>query len=156
MKARLLASLVLAATVALVTSACTFLTPQVTADKYDPSDGSSVVVGDVQVQNAILLSNDGETASLLANLVNRSDRSVTVKLQYENASGAKVDESIHLNAKSVKSIGDGSGEQLLLQGVDAPLGSLFTIYVQYGSATGAELGVPVLDGSLPEYAELLP
>lgn len=156
MKARLLASLVLAATVALVASGCTFLTPQATMDKYDPSDGSSVTVGDVQVQNAILLSEDGATASLLAHFANKSDRSVTVKLQFENAAGVKVDETLHLNAKSTKSVGDGNGEQLLLESIDAPLGSLFTIYVQYGSQTGAEISVPVLDGSLPEYSDLLP
>ncbi|HRN28449.1 MAG TPA: hypothetical protein PK890_01905 [Terrimesophilobacter sp.] len=156
MKARLLASVVLAATVALVTSACTFLTPQATLDKYDPSDGTSVTVGDVLVQNAILLSADGETASLLASITNRGSSSATVKLQYEDASGAKIDESIHVNANSTKNLGDGSGETLILENLDAPLGSLLDIYVQIGNETGAQFGVPVLDGSLAEYRGLLP
>lgn len=156
MKARLLASLVLATTVALLTSACTFLTPQATLDKYDPSDGTSVTVGDVMVQNAILLSADGETGSLLAVFVNRGSTPATVKLQYENASGAKVDENIRVNGNSTKTIGDGSGESLILENLDAPLGSLLDVYVQIGNETGDVFGVPVLDGSLPEYRNLLP
>lgn len=156
MKARLLASVVIAATVALIASGCTFLTPQATLDKYDPSDGTSVTVGDVLVRNAILLSADGETASLLASLINRGTSSATVKLQYENASGATVDETIHLNGSTTKLIGDGSGETLILEGLDAPVGTLLDIYVQIGNETGEVLGVPVLDGSLPEYRNLLP
>lgn len=156
MKARLLASVVLAATVALIASGCTFLTPQATMDKYDPSDGTSVTVGDVLVQNAIVLSADGETGSLLASIVNRGSSSATVKLQYENAAGAKVNESIHVNGNSTKRFGDGSGETLILNGLDVPVGSLLDIYVQIGNETGEVLGVPVLDGSLPEYRNLLP
>ena len=156
MKARLLASVVLATTVALLTTACTFLTPQATLDKYDPSDGTSVTVGDVMVQNAILLSNDGETASLLAVIVNRGSSSANVKLQYETASGAKVDESVLVDANSTKSIGDNRGDDLILENLDAPLGSLFDLYVQVGNDTGDVFGVPVLDGSLPEYRSLLP
>lgn len=156
MKARLLASVVLATTVALLATGCTFLTPQATMNQYDPGDGTSVTVGDVLVRNAILFSGDGETASLLAVFVNRGNSNATVKLQYENARGVKVDETVQVNANTTKTIGDNKGEKLILENVDAPLGSLVNIYVQIGSETGEVFGVPVLGGNLPEYRSLLP
>lgn len=156
MKARLLGTIVLAATVALVTSACTFLTPQATLDKYDPSDGTSVSVGDVMVQNAILLSADGETASLLAVFVNRTGSAQTVKLQYENAAGAKVDETVRVDANTTLTVGDKSGDTILFENLGTQPGALVDVYVQIGSETGEVFGVPVLDGSLPEYRSLVP
>ena len=47
-------------------------------------------------------------------------------------------------------------EPVLLEGIDTQPGGLVDLYFQYGSAEGIELGVPVLDSSLPEYADLAP
>ena len=47
-------------------------------------------------------------------------------------------------------------EPVLLEGLDTQPGGLVDLYFQYGSAEGIEIGVPVLDSSLPEYADLAP
>jgi hypothetical protein len=44
----------------------------------------------------------------------------------------------------------------LLPSIDTKAGSLLPIYFQYGTEPGKQLDVPVLDGSLPQYATLLP
>lgn len=156
MRARLAASAVLMALVLGGTTACTFMTPQVTLKHYDPSDGIGATVGQIEVRNALLLTADGESASLLINLVNPSDTGIQVKLQYENADKTKVDESVYVNAGSVKSLGGPDAAQLVLTGLDAQAGSLFPVFVQYDDVSGKQLWVPVLDGSDSHYADLLP
>ncbi|HEY9498273.1 MAG TPA: hypothetical protein VIQ78_04560 [Terrimesophilobacter sp.] len=156
MRARLAASAVLVALVLGGTTACTYMTPQVTTKHYDASDGIGATVGQIEVRNAILLTADGQNASLLINLVNTSDTGIQVNLQYQNSDKTKVDESVFVNAGSVKSLGGPDASQLLLSGLDAPAGSLFPVFIQYDDVSGKQLWVPVLDGSASEYATLLP
>lgn len=154
MRARLTASVVAASLVLAGTAGCTFLTPQATQMPYDPSDGVRAQVGDVRLLNAMLLTDDGETASLLVTVANGAKRSATVNVQYQDASGQRVDESVHVNASSMKTLG--AEQQLVLRDVDAQPGSLFPIYVQQGGEQGVEMLVPVMDGTLPEYADYVP
>lgn len=156
MRARLAASAVLVALVLGGTTACTFMTPQATTKHYDPSDGIGATVGQIEVRNAILLTADGESASLLINLVNTSDTGIQVKVQYQNADETKVDENVFVNAGSVKSLGGPDADQLVLTDLDAPAGTLFPVFVQYDDVSGKQLWVPVLGGSDDVYAGLLP
>jgi len=137
----------------LTASGCGFIAPQATTEHYDASDGTSATVGSVKVLNAILLSEDGETGNLIASVANTGNDRVTVTLQYEG-DGQKVDKKVSVAGNTVKSIG--TDEQFLLTGIGAELGSLFPVFVQYDDETGKQMLVPVLDGTLPEYAEYLP
>ena len=56
----------------------------------------------------------------------------------------------------MKTFGSSDTRQLLFSGINSKAGSLFPIFIQYGTLTGEQLLVPVLDGSLPEYSKLLP
>lgn len=135
---------------------CTFITPQATTDHYDPSDGIGATVGDLQVRNALLLTADGTTGSLLINLDNPTEYGVQVKVQYENAADTKVDESVYINAGSVASFGGPDADRITLTDIDAPAGSLFPVFIQYGDVSGKQLWLPVLDGSMSQYADLVP
>ena len=114
----------------------------------------------MKVRNALLLTNDGQQASFLVNLINDSEKTVNVLIQYDGttASGAsgKVDTRVQLDAREVKTFGSSDTRQLLFSGINSKAGSLFPVFVQYGTLTGEQLLVPVLDGSLPEYSKLLP
>lgn len=156
MRARLAASAVLVALVLGGTTACTFMTPQATTQHYDASDGIGATVGQIEVRNALLLSDDGKTASLLINLVNTSDRGIQVTLQYQNADKAKVDQGVFVNAGSVKSFGGPDSSQLVLTNLDAPAGSLLPVFIQYEDVSGKQLWIPILTGAESEYAGLLP
>lgn len=156
MRARLAASVVVAALVLGATAGCTFITPQVTVDHYDPSDGIGADVAGIQVRNALMLTSDGETASLLINLANSGKYGTTVNLQYNNASGEKVNQAVYVNSKSVKSFGGENDAKILMTGIDTSAGALFPVFVQPEGETGKLLAVPVLDGSASEYSALLP
>lgn len=156
MRARFAASAVLVALVLGGTTACTFMTPQATTKHYDASDGIGATVGDIEVRNALLLTADGETGSLLINLANPSKTGIQVNLQYLGADKTKVNESVFVNAGAVKSLGGEGAKQLILAGIDAQPGTLFPVFVQYDDVSGKQLWVPVLDGSEPHYADLLP
>ncbi|MCU1513147.1 MAG: hypothetical protein JWO10_237 [Microbacteriaceae bacterium] len=156
-KARIAASVVLAAALMLGTTACSFFATNATLKHYDPSDGVGVTVGDVQVRNAIVLTkDDGATASLLVNFINTGERDREVLVQYSDSTG-KVDRTVRLDAGETKSYGGRiGGQQLLLDNITTTPGELFPIWVQYGDETGKQMLVPVLDGSQSEYVGLLP
>lgn len=135
---------------------CTFITPQATTEHYDPSDGIGATVGDLQIRNALLLTADGTTGSLLINVDNPTKYGVQVKVQYENADKTKVDENVYVNGGSVASFGGPDAKRILLSGIDAPAGTLFPVFIQYGDVSGKQLWVPVLDGSMSQYADLVP
>jgi len=154
-RARVLLSVLLTAGVLLGTSGCNLLAPQSTTKHYDASDGVSGNVGDLQVRNAIVLSTDGKTGSLLVTVVNASDSAHSLSVQYTAATG-KVTQQVTLKPQSSTAIGTTGGPVITLENIDAPLGSLFPVYFQYGTETGILLLTPVLDGTLPQYSSLLP
>jgi len=127
---------------------------QATQLAYDPSDGIGTEVGDVQVRNALLISDDGETASLAVALVNSGDTNVQLTVSWEAESG-RAERNVSVPAGETVSLG-AEEDVLELEGVDAQPGSNFPVYFQYGDEEGRELAVPVLDGSLEEYSDLVP
>lgn len=155
MRTRAVATIAVGALVLFGTTACNFVAPQATLQAYAPSDGTETTMGDVKVLNAILLTEDGEEANLIASVVNDSDSRVQLTLQYE--SGAeKIDTTLSVGAGEAESINPIDGVEISLQNIDAKPGDMFPIYLQYGNAEGKQLLVPVLDGSFAEYKHLLP
>jgi hypothetical protein len=154
-RARVLLSVLLTAGILLGTSGCNLLAPQSTTKHYDASDGVSGNVGDLQVRNAIVLSKDGKTGSLLVTVVNPSDSAHSLSVQYTATTG-KVTQQLTLKPQSSTAIGATGGPAITLENIDAPLGSLFPVYFQYGTETGLQLLAPVLDGTLSQYSTLLP
>jgi hypothetical protein len=159
-RTRIAATVVVAATLLLSTTACTFLTPQSTLKVYSPSDGVDATVGKVEVRNAMLLSKDGQEASFVVSLVNDGQTDATVRIQYESKSSSgstrKVNANVQLSGGEVKTFGSSDTRQLVFNGIDTKAGALFPVFVQYGTFTGAQMLVPVLNGSLAPYGKLLP
>lgn len=155
--ARAAASVVLAGALLAGTAGCTFVTPQATLNKYDPSDGVGITVGTVDVRNAVaLVSKDGRAYSLLVTLVNNGTAPASVTLQYES-SGNKASIVKAVTPHSALSFGNTvDEEQIIILNPGAPAGALYPVYVQSGKAPGKEMLVPVLNGSLPQYKDLLP
>lgn len=154
MRARIVASVVLAAGILMGTSACNLLAPQATTNHYDASDGVSANVGDIAVRNAILIS-DGTDANLVVTIVNQGDTAHSVNMQY-TVGGEKVTQKLNVDPNTTVSLGAGDTPPLGLGSVDTQPGALFPVFVQYGQETGAELLVPVLDGTLSQYSTLVP
>lgn len=156
MRARIAASVVLAAGLLLGTSGCAFFAPQSTLIQYDPSDGVGNQVGSVKVRNALLLTKDGQRASLLVSFINDGTSGVDLNVVYTLTPGGKKTSTIHLEPGEVRTFGNTETDQLILQGIDKQAGELYPIFFQYGSHTGQQSLVPVLDGSWSNYVGLLP
>jgi hypothetical protein len=154
-RARVAASAGLTALVAIALAGCNFITPQATLVPYESSDGVSGKVGDVDVLNAVVLSEDGASGNLLFSALNSSDDDVELAVQFESG-GERVTIDLDVEAGSIGQFGFGEGGQVFLADIDTKPGGLIPIYFQYGSAQGRELLVPVLDGAQAEYSPFLP
>ncbi|SEN97773.1 hypothetical protein E3O25_00510 [Cryobacterium sp. TMT1-3] len=155
MRARIAASVVLAAGILLGTSACGFFAPQATLIQYNASDGVSGDVGDIHIRNALLLSADGELANLVVSVVNPTDTLQSLRVQYESSTG-KVSQDVPVEANTTVTFGTDGAASVVLENMDSQPGSLFPVYFQYGEETGVELLLPVLAGTQDEYSSLLP
>jgi len=129
------------------------LTYQATTEHYDASDGVSVNVGDLDVRNILVVSDDGEDGNLVLTVVNTGEDDVELGVQV--GEGGSEPLIIEVEAGATVSLG-GDEEPLLLEGIDTQPGALLPIFFQYGTAEGIEKLVPVLDGRLPEYSDLAP
>jgi hypothetical protein len=154
-KARLAASIVLTAALALGTTGCTLIAVQGTLKQYQPSDGVAANVGDLKVRNLFAVSADGNDLALVFTVINSGTSAQTLQLQYTDAAGNTQNLLVPVEANSSLSVG-GPDTQLVLRNTGATLGSLYPVYLVYGDATGTVAHVPVLDNRMASYTDLLP
>ena len=154
-KSRAAAAVVLMAGVVLGTAGCGFTATQATSIAYDASDGVSGTVGELEFRNAILLSDDGDTANLLLSVVNLGDEAVQLNVQYE-AAGEKVTARETIAGLTTVTLGSTDEPEIVLENMGSQPGALFPVFLQYGNETGVELLMPILDGSLDVYSSLMP
>lgn len=154
MKSRLVASAALSALVLLGATGCTFITPQSTEVKYSASDGVNIPDSDgpLDIRNAMIIATeDGSTGNLIAAIVNDTDRSETLTVELEGLDPI----TIRVGAGDTVSLG-ANAEPMRIDDLDTMPGATVEMYFQSGAATGATADVPVLDGTLPYYADLVP
>jgi hypothetical protein len=153
-KARLAASAALALGLALGASGCSMLTYQATTEHYDASDGVSANVGDLDLRNVLVVSEDGADGNLVMTVVNTGDDDATLGVQFGEGGGEVIE--VEVEAGQTLVLGSDEEEPVLLEGIDAEVGGLLPMYFQYGDVEGVEKLVPILDARLPEYADLAP
>jgi hypothetical protein len=160
-RSRVAVSAILAAGVLLGSSGCAFFSPVATQIAYDPSDGTSTTVGDIKVRNALAITEDGETVNLVMAVINSGEETAIVRFQYgfEGSEPTSSDLGIVVPVEAGETISFGNGDEAtdaILTDAGAELGGLMPVFVQYGDETGKTMLVPVLDGSLPGYEDLVP
>lgn len=155
-RARVTASIVFAAAVALGTTSCNLLAPQATLKVYDPSDGVSATVGEVALRNAIVFADGEDTGFLLVTVINKgtSPHAVTVQV----GSGDERQEfTLTVDGGSTTTFSSGDERRLELDPLQEPAGAVIPLFVQYGQEEGVEIDVPVLEqDTFTEYATLTP
>jgi len=154
-RARIAASVVLAAGILFGTSACGFFAPQSTLIQYNASDGVSGDLGAIQIRNGLLLSADGQLANLVVSVVNPTDSVQNLLVQYESSTG-KVSQNVDIEPNTTVTLGTDGAPSVVLENMDSQPGSLFPVFFQYGEETGIQLLLPVLTGFHDEYSNLLP
>jgi hypothetical protein len=130
------------------------LTYQATTEHYDASDGVSANVGDLDLRNVLVVSEDGVDGNLVMTVVNTGDEDATLGVQFGEGGGEVVE--VEVEAGQTLVLGSDEEDPVLLEGIDAEVGGLLPMYFQYGDVEGIEKLVPVLDARLPEYADLAP
>lgn len=157
MKSRLIASLAISALVVLGTSGCALLSTQATTIPYSPSDGVNIPdSGPLQLRNVLIVTDEeGADGQLVAAIVNATSDTHTLTIEYGEGSAAS-SERIRVPANSTVSLGTEETEPLTLEGIDTKPGSNLPMFFQSGDAEGILFDVPVLDGALDYYGDLLP
>lgn len=154
MKSRLVASAAISALVLLGATGCTFITPQSTKIEYAASDGVNVTgeYGPLDVRNAFIVANeDGSVGNLVAAIVNPTDEKATLTITVEGIDPM----AVTVPAGGTVSLG-ADEEPLRIVDLDTKPGATIEVHFQSGDSTGVKTSVPVLDGSLPYYADLAP
>lgn len=159
MKSRLIASIALGVAVVLGTSGCAFISTQATTIDYSPSDGVNVPgSGPLKVRNALIVAEEeGAEAGFVAAVVNDTNETHTLHIEFGEGAGAQKS-TVRVPANTVVSLGsvDSDTPPLLIDAVDGPPGAMVPVYFQSGEAEGVVFDVPVLDGGLDYYGDLLP
>ncbi len=155
MRARAAASVALAGIVLAMSAGCAFITPQATQQIDDVVDGASARIGDVAIENALAITEDGDTVNVVFAVVNESDDNVRLDISFDEG-GVQLSEQVWIDAGEQKTIGVPGDRQVIFEGANVELGGLMPVYMQYGDVEGNELLLPVLDGRLDEYRDLLP
>ncbi|MFV2145162.1 MULTISPECIES: hypothetical protein [Isoptericola] len=140
-----------AAVGALLLGACAPITTQLA---YSPSDGSRVDFEDADVRGLNLMvvsAAEGEQGRVLGALANESSEDVEFVLTTPGSGPV----SVPVPANGTVYLGTEDGEQVMLGSVAAIPGANLEASLSAAGAT-EDFYLPVLDGTLPEYAEYLP
>lgn len=159
MKSRIASSIALAAAILLGASGCGLFAPQGTTDQYAPSDGIDVDIADIAVRNLLLVaSEDGEIFNVTFTGVNPSESPVSLTINFVSEDGAAEASGDFLITPGSQFFGDleGEVEPVLVSIPNLAAGQTVTAYLQVPGSTDVERQVPVLDGTLAEYAPLVP
>jgi len=153
-KSRLVASAAISALVVLGATGCTFISPQSTKIEYSPSDGVNVPDSDgpLDVRNVfIVATEDGSVGNLVAAIVNPTDTRSTLTITLPGIDPF----TVTVPAGGTVSLG-ADEEPLRIVGLDTKPGATAEVHFQSGDGIGTKTEVPVLDGTLPYYADLVP
>lgn len=154
--ARSAAALVIAGSILLGTSACVFITPAGTLQRYDPTDGVQATVGSIAARNVVgVASEDGASISLLITLINSGTKPALVALQYTADGETTTVKEVVRAGETVSFGGSAEEEQIIVTGSDVVAGGLLPVYFQHSGLPGSQMLVPVLKAE-GIYADLAP
>lgn len=139
------------AVVLLGSTGCSAINAQATTKEYAASDGIGSDVGPVKLRNFLILSNgEDEPGRLVGTAVNVSDSPVRLTV-----AGSEGEARVTVPAKGEIRFEEQDEAAVQLPRTGAIPGSLSEVRVLVNTQE-ATVHVPVLDGSLEEYRELVP
>ncbi|MDT0158510.1 DNA modification methylase [Microbacterium sp. ARD32] len=150
---RLIAAAALGTAITLGATGCTFITPQETTNIVNIADGVDVAStgGPVVVRNALIVAtDDGSAGNLVAALVNDGDKSASLTVDVEGR-------QLNVRVPAGETVSLGAGEDpLLIEGLGVKPGATVEVLFRSGDESADPIQVPVLDGTLPYYKDLVP
>jgi len=150
---RALTATVIASLTVLGTTACNMASPVASLQMYAPSDGSQVDLGDLKARNLIYFVDNEGHFGFFGAFANSSSKEIDFNLGFTDAAGEKIFQQYSVGGFQVVNIGYQDQPALKID-LGEPAGSLVEITIT--SDAGTEyVKVPVLDGTLPEYRDLV-
>lgn len=145
------ATLAAVALAVLPLTSCALTADITTSNPYDASDGTGAVLGDVRSQNFLLVtSGEGDEAVLVGALTNDGDEAVVVTVTV-----GKDDVTVKVPAEGSVTLGLAEGQSRLVTTADVAPGLLTSVEVAVSGGGSEVKPLPVVDGTLPEYAAVL-
>jgi len=142
------------AATALALGGCSAYNPITTAEAYNVVDGVQVELGPAVRANNLLVftSEEGAVGTMSGALSNTGREGVEVTLGFEGADEVSID----VPPRGTVLLGADGDEQVDIDSVEAAPGSHLTVTLATAGEGSLEVEVPVFDGTLPEYAEIVP
>jgi len=140
-----------AVALAAVLSGCSTTNPITTEDAYSASDGVGGVLGAVSAENLLVIAAEADAPGAVQGaLTNRGEDEATVELSLGGDT-----ERFRLASGETLLLGGPEGEKVLMTTPAAP-GALADMTMSTAADGEVTIPVPVLDGTLPEYRDLVP
>ncbi|GAA4660566.1 hypothetical protein [Arthrobacter cryoconiti] len=139
---------------AMAFTGCSAINPQSTTVVYSASDGVRMDMGHLELRNVLIISGEaGGPGRVLGTFYNTSTAPITLTIS--GAQGSQTEVSIE---PGVPLVLNGKSDKAILSTVKAAPGALETIELRQsaGATETGTLNVPVLDGTLKEYKNLVP
>jgi len=158
LRLRAATGLALAGVLAALTLTGCSATNQITTEKeYNSSDGIGARLGDIKAINLLVVSAaKGEPGALLGALENTggADQTVTIAIGSDSS-------TVRVASGKTVLLGAPGGNaekdvDVTFDAIDEPPGAFVDLTLSTPDAGSTQVGVPVLDGSLPEYADSVP
>ena len=143
-----------AAAAASALAGCSATNPITTADAYNVVDGVQADVTEtVAARNLLVLtSEEGAEGVMTGALTNQGRDDVEVELSPEGGDSVTLD----VPAGGTVLLGSENGEEVEIDEVPVQPGALMTVTASTPDGGTHEILVPVFDGTLPEYSEIVP
>jgi hypothetical protein len=134
---------------------CSFTGNVASLQPYTPGDGQQVDLESVKARNFMYLVSDSGRGFLIGSLVSASTQDVTVKLQYINEdTSERSDFFFDVPAGSKIDFGFNGNIPIDVPVIEVP-GQTAKFYLLESDKINGSMQVPVLDGTLSEYRELI-
>ncbi|HET8601302.1 MAG TPA: hypothetical protein VFL99_13315 [Segeticoccus sp.] len=127
---------------AVALSGCSALSPQQTTEPYTPADGVSTTLGNVDLNDLLIVASaKGKPGVVSAQVSNQGNSRVTVKISSPDGTTLK---QVSVPAQSAVKLFEGGHGQTTLPSVPVPPGSMTKLRVSTPSEGTHEILVPVL------------
>ncbi|MBD8059431.1 hypothetical protein IC607_10670 [Cellulomonas sp. JH27-2] len=144
----------------LMLAGCSATNPMTTEKEYSASDGVRATLGDVRASNLMVLSSaKGAPGAVQGALTNdgATTRTVTLTAGDDTATvNVEPGQTVLLTEDTTGGAPGDGRENFTIPAVSVAPGALLPITIATDTAGSQDLAVPVLDGSQPEYATLIP
>lgn len=137
---------------ALLATGCSYSTPVQTQTLYPAGDGARIeLTSDVRGENIMVLAaGEGAEGAVFGALANDSADDLRITVEIDGGGGLSID------IPSGQSVLLGTDELVVVPAVPVPPGAYVDVVLEAEGIGAIRAEAPVLDGTLPQYADYVP